>query len=136
MPMSPEMMRERIARRQAELHDKLRITAAQEVAWKSYAQAMEPDMSSKMRDETDLDKLTTIERMQRSLDKIHEHEAKMQTRLTATKTFFNVLNAEQKKQFEEYHHKMRKEMQEKMARQMPRKEGMMSRPYQYSATGF
>ena len=125
MPMSPEMMRERVMRRQAELHDKLKISAAQEAAWKVYAQAMEPDMAPRLHEDVDLDKLTTIERMQRSLDKIREHETKMQGKLNATKTFFGVLNAEQKKQFEEYHRKMRKEMQEKMARQMQRKEGMM-----------
>lgn len=118
-----ETMRDQIIQQQAEMHDKLKITPAQEAAWKSYAQAMEPDNPPKPRMDPDHDKQSTIERMQRSLDRIHEHEMKMQNKLNATKAFLNVLSSEQKKQFEDYQRKMRKEMQEKIAHQMQRRDG-------------
>lgn len=113
-----EKMKERLAKHQAELHDKLKITAAQEPAWKTFTDAMSPGAMPAHTDQKELDKLTTPERMEKRLDKMKEHLAKMQTRLAALKTFYAVLTPEQQKIFDESHRRMATHMRERMAAHM------------------
>ncbi|WP_374518572.1 Spy/CpxP family protein refolding chaperone [Undibacterium squillarum] len=117
-----EKARERMAKRQAELHDQLKITAAQEGVWKAFIQSMEPKMPPKPRDPQEMDKLNAVERMEKNLDSMREHQAQMQTRLTAMKNLYAALNPEQQKIFDEQHKRIKKEMQDRMAKQMMRRD--------------
>ncbi|MBC3908938.1 Spy/CpxP family protein refolding chaperone [Undibacterium umbellatum] len=113
-----EKMKERMAKHQAELHDKLKITAAQEPAWKTFVEAMNPGTMPARPDRKEMEKLTTPERMEKSLEKMKEHLAKMQTRLTALKTFYAVLTPEQQKIFDERHKRMASHMRDRMDKRM------------------
>ena len=113
-----EKMKERMAKHQAELHDKLKITAAQEPAWKTFIDGMNPGAMPARPDRKVMEKLTTPERMEKGLEKMKEHLAKMQTRLTSLKTFYAVLTPEQQKIFDESHRRMASHMRERMGKQM------------------
>jgi protein CpxP len=96
----PAKFKEHMAKRQAELHDKLKLTAAQEPAWKTFAASMTPPQHDGKRPErAEWDKLSAPERMEKMLAKMKEHEAKMAARLAAMKTFYAVLTPEQQKIF-------------------------------------
>ncbi len=105
-----EKMQERMAKHIAELHDKLKITTAQEPAWKTFIESTKPSMppgAQAMRpDHKEMDKLSTPARMEKMLEKLKEHEAMMQTRLTSLKTFYAVLTPEQQKVFDDSHRQM------------------------------
>lgn len=91
--------KEHMAKRQAELHDKLKLTPAQEPAWKTFAASMTPPEHGTRPDRAEWDKLSAPERMEKMLAKMKEHEAKMADRLAAMKTFYAVLTPEQQKIF-------------------------------------
>ncbi|MFZ6768881.1 Spy/CpxP family protein refolding chaperone [Undibacterium sp. Di26W] len=110
-----EKMKERMAKHQAEMHDKLKITAAQEPAWKTFTDAMNPGAMPARPDHKEMAKLSTPERMEKGLEKMKEHLAKMQTRLTALKIFYAVLTPEQQKIFDESHRRMESRMRERMS---------------------
>jgi len=118
-----EKRREQMAKHQAELHDKLKITAAQEPAWKVFTQAMMPASMAESPNNKDVEKLTTPERMALTLEKLKHSETMMQSRLEAVKNFYAALNADQQKTFDESHNRMRKEMQERMAKLMEKDGG-------------
>jgi len=128
MQMSPEKLKERMAKHQAEMHDKLKITAAQESAWKSFIGIVSQSYAETKNDAKNVDNLTTPERMQNTLERMKEHQAQLQIKLDATKKFYVVLTLEQQKIFDESHRRMRQEMQERMAKQMQKKDGMMDKP--------
>ncbi|MBR7784636.1 Spy/CpxP family protein refolding chaperone, partial [Undibacterium luofuense] len=92
-----EKMKERMAKRQAELHELLKLTPAQEPAWKTYVQSMELKNMPQPQDPREMDKLSTPERMERSLERMKEHQASLQNRLAALKTFYGTLTPEQQK---------------------------------------
>jgi hypothetical protein len=96
----PAKFKEHIAKRQAALHDKLKLTAAQEPAWASYTAAMTPpaDMG-KRPDRAEWAKLSAPERMEKMLGKMKEREARMTSHLSAMKTFYAALTPEQQKIF-------------------------------------
>ncbi len=101
-----------VAKRQAELKTKLKITADQEGAWTSFTAAMKPAarMAHQRPDHAELDKLTTPERIDkmRALRTQHmsERTAAMDKRADATKAFYATLNADQKKVFDAEHARM------------------------------
>ena len=108
--MDPAEMGDMAARHQAAMKAKLKITADQEGAWTNFTAAMKPSASSmdhQRPDHVQMDKLTTPER----IDKMHslraqhmsDMNAAMDKRDDATKTFYAVLNAEQKKLFDVEH---------------------------------
>lgn len=113
-----EKMKERMAKHQAELHDKLKITASQEAAWKTFTDAMTPPNMPVHADRKAMDKLTTPERMEKNLQKMQERLTAMQTRLAALKTFYAVLTPEQQKVFDDSHRHMLSHMRERMAAHM------------------
>lgn len=113
-----EKMKERMAKHQADLHDKLKITAAQEPAWKTFIEAMSPGTMPAHPDRKEMEKLTTPDRMEKGLEKMKEHLARMQTRLTALKTFYAVLTPEQQKIFDERHRRMASHMRDRMDKRM------------------
>ncbi|OGB27507.1 MAG: hypothetical protein A3I66_06375 [Burkholderiales bacterium RIFCSPLOWO2_02_FULL_57_36] len=98
---SPEQMKERIAKRQAELHDKLKLDASQESAWQAFTAATTPNDQWKRPDRAEWEKLSAPERMEKQLGMMKEREARMTSRLAATKTFYATLTPEQQKVFNE-----------------------------------
>jgi len=113
--MSPERMEARLNKHLAELKGKLHITAAQEPAWAAFATAMKPPVSAlaALPKHDDMEKLTTPERIDkmRQLRAQHEEVMKpyMDKRDEAIKTFYAVLDAQQKKTLDAEHgHMMRR----------------------------
>lgn len=102
----PAKMEQMHARHLSELKAKLKITSAQEAAWSTFADSMKPltGMMAKHPDPSEMDKLTTPERIDK-MNALHkEHiaamEAAMDKRAEATKTFYAALNPDQKKIFD------------------------------------
>ncbi|HTD06683.1 Spy/CpxP family protein refolding chaperone [Undibacterium sp.] len=104
-----EKMKERMAKHQAELHAKLKLTAAQEPAWKTFIDAMAPGPMPmrKPEDRKAMEKLSTPERMEQGLQMMKEHQARMEAHLAALKIFYAVLTPEQQKVFDDAHRHMR-----------------------------
>lgn len=109
-------MQDRMAKRQAELKAKLKITPAQEGAWSTFTAAMQPP-APMMRGErpmatqrAELDKLTTPERIEKMqalrTQRMNEMNAEMNKRGEATKAFYAALSPEQQKTFDAEHRKM------------------------------
>jgi periplasmic protein CpxP/Spy len=96
-----ERMKERMAKRQAELHDKLKLNASQQAAWNDYVAKMAPGERPARPDRAAFDKLPAPERMEKMLALMQGGEAKMAQRVEATKAFYAVLTPEQKKTFDE-----------------------------------
>ncbi len=113
-----EKMKERLAMHQARMHDKLKITPAQEPAWKTFIDAMAPVAMPAPRDMKEAEMRSTPERLEQNLERQKERLAQMQTRLTAVKGLYAVLTPEQKAIFDQSHHEMGKRMMEKMEQRM------------------
>ncbi|MCW5298196.1 hypothetical protein DXT88_08390 [Herbaspirillum lusitanum] len=97
------------AKRQAALHDKLKITAAQEGAWKTFTDKTTPQRPATPPARPDKDewsKMTTPERLDRHLDRMKQMEARMTDHIAATKEFYAVLSPEQQKVFDQEFRKM------------------------------
>ncbi len=101
---------ERMAKRQAELKAKLKITPAQEGAWTTFTAAMQPTAGGMMgmrhdpKVKADMDKLTTPERIDKMqamrAERMKTMGAEMDKRGAATKAFYAVLSTEQKAVFD------------------------------------
>jgi Spy/CpxP family protein refolding chaperone len=98
---SPEQMKERFAKRQTELHDKLKLTPAQEPAWNVFAERMKPGERPARTERSDMEKLTAPQRMERMLAMMQEGQKRMTERLAAVKEFYAVLTPEQQKTFDQ-----------------------------------
>ena len=96
-----ERMRERMEKRAAELHDKLKLNASQENAWRTYVEKMKPAGSFARPDRAALEKMTAPERMEKMHALMKEREKFMAERVAATKEFYGVLTPEQQKVFDE-----------------------------------
>lgn len=92
---------ERMAKRQAELHDKLKLSASQEPAWSAFTASMKPTGAVKRPDRAEWEKLSAPERMERRMAMMKQAEGPMQARLAAMKTFYAQLTPEQQKVFNE-----------------------------------
>lgn len=98
---SPEARAAFHAKKLEALHGALKLTAAQEPAWKEWAGKMKPDEAGwKARHQEDWANLTAIQRMEKKLEFGKERLAKLETRLAATKTFYATLSEEQRKVFD------------------------------------
>ncbi len=105
----PAQMQARMNKRMDELKAKLKITPAQEAAWTSFTTAMQPMQHAGGMDmranHDELSKLPTPERLDRMRALHTQHMSEMSTRMSqradATKAFYNVLSAEQKKTFDD-----------------------------------
>ncbi|MFZ3141401.1 Spy/CpxP family protein refolding chaperone [Polaromonas sp.] len=111
----PAKMQAWMARHQAELKAKLKITPAQEGAWTTFTASMQPP--ARMMGEhpgaeqrAELDKLTTPERIDKMralrTQRMTEMTAEMDKRGEATKAFYAALSPEQQKTFDAEHRKM------------------------------
>ncbi len=98
---SSERMNERMAKRQAELHNKLKLSAAQEPAWNTFVERMKPGASPVRPDRAEMEKLPAPERMEKMLSLMNQGEKKMAERTAAVKDFYAVLTPEQQKIFNE-----------------------------------
>lgn len=107
--MDPAKMEEMHAKRSADLKGKLKITAAQESTWNSFATAMKPPAhdTQKRPDRAELEKLSTPERLDQMRTIRTQHMADMQAAMNkrddATKALYAVLSPEQKKLFDAEH---------------------------------
>lgn len=105
-PAGPEggdrrtQMQERMAKREADLKAKLKLTPAQEGAWTSYMAAMKPPANLKRPNRAEVDKLSTPERLDKMRELRKERDAEMDKRIDAIKTFYATLSIEQKKVFD------------------------------------
>ena len=102
MEHGSEHQREAMARRQAVLHDKLKLTGSQEAAWKTYIEAIKPPQAQGQPGRTeraDWEKLSAPERMEKMLSMMKEREARMTTHLAAMKTFYATLSPLQQQIF-------------------------------------
>ena len=85
----------------AKLHDKLKLTAQQEPAWKKFT-AVNPMAGKSMRpDPAEMDKLNAPQRLEKGLEHMKAMEAKMTEHLAALKEFYAVLTPEQQKIFDD-----------------------------------
>ncbi len=106
----PAKMQAHMTQRLAEIKTKLKITPAHEAAWTTYTDAIKPTPRAKPEtsmaaSRAELSKLPTPERLDRMRALRTEHMAAMTSRMDqraeATKTFYAVLNTDQKKVFDE-----------------------------------
>ena len=103
----PAQMQARMAKHQADLKAKLKLTPAQEGAWTAFTGSMQPPAHGARptpEQRAEFDKLSTPERIDkmRALrsQRMTEMNAAMDKRGEATKTFYTALNADQKKVFD------------------------------------
>jgi protein CpxP len=108
----PAKMQAWMAKRQAELKAKLKITPAQEGAWTTFTASMQPPapiarLTPEQRAE--FDKLSTPDRIDKMrtlrTQRMADMSAAMDKRGEATKTFYAVLTPEQQKTFDAEHKK-------------------------------
>ena len=94
---------ERMAKYQARLHDKLKLTAAQEPAWATFTAANAPKkpMGDWKAKREAIAKLSAPERMEQWIAMSKERIASQESRLASLKTFYAVLTPEQKKVFDD-----------------------------------
>lgn len=106
--MDPAKMHEMMAKRQAELKAKLKLTPVQEGAWSQYVAAMQPpadmaqrrDPGQRRKMHEEMEKLTTPERIDRMNAMKAQRDAEMARRTEAVKTFYAALNPEQQKVYD------------------------------------
>lgn len=101
-----EKMKAGMAKHLADLHDKLKLSAAQEPAWKTFTDAITPGAMPAHPDRAAMEKMTAPERMEKMLALSKERQVKMESRLAALKTFYAVLTPEQKKIVDASHRSM------------------------------
>ena len=95
-----EQRGERHTARLAELKKTLAITPAQEPAWTSFTQAMQPRSDFARLDRQAMDTLTTPERIDRMRAQRAQRNASMDARLDATKAFYTQLEPAQQQSFD------------------------------------
>ncbi len=97
----PAKMKEFMAKRQAELKQKLAITPAQESAWTAWTAALQPSATRPERlSREEIAKLTTPQRIEQMRAMRAQRQSLMDKRADATNTFYAALSAEQKKVFD------------------------------------
>ncbi|ALU88578.1 Spy/CpxP family protein refolding chaperone [Herbaspirillum rubrisubalbicans] len=104
------------AKHQAQLHDKLKITASQEAAWKLFLDKTKPapmDPAARPSKE-EWAKLTTPERLDKKLEMMRKRESFAEQRVAATKEFYATLSPEQQKTFDAEFAKMERHRWEHM----------------------
>jgi periplasmic protein CpxP/Spy len=104
----PAQMQAHMAKRQAEMKARLKITPAQEGAWTAFIAAMQPAanmMGARPGPEqrAEMDKLTTPQRIDKMRDMRTQRMAQMDKRMDAAKAFYATLSPEQQKVFDAEH---------------------------------
>lgn len=122
-----EHSKEGMEKRQAHMHDQLKITAAQEPAWKAFTEATKRDDNDKPHDKKAMEELSAPARMEMMMNHDQERLAMMQKHLGALKTFYAVLTPEQQKTFDKMSmrmHQQRKHMQGERQEKMQKMQKM------------
>lgn len=86
----------------ARLHDTLKLSAAQEPAWKTFTEAMQPSPRV-VADRQSLTGLTAPERADKMVELSRQHQATVEKRASALKVFYAQLNSEQQRAFDAFH---------------------------------
>jgi len=101
MGRNTERMEKMHEKHLATVHDKLKLTAQQETAWKKFA-ANKPMLDKTARpDPAEMQKLNAPQRMEKGIEHMKAMETKMAEHLAALKEFYAVLTPEQQKTFDE-----------------------------------
>jgi periplasmic protein CpxP/Spy len=95
-----ERMQQRMNQRHAALHDKLKLNAEQEAAWKAFIAGATPPAIGMRMNREEMVKLSAPERMEKMLGFMKDREARMMARLVELKKFYAVLTPEQQKIFD------------------------------------
>lgn len=94
-------MADMFAKRQAKLHDLLKLTAQQESAWATYQAAIKPaPMSGARPERATFRQLPAPERMAKMIDFSKQRQARMEAHLSALTAFYAQLTPEQKAVFD------------------------------------
>ena len=101
-------MADHFAKRTARLHDELKITPAQENAFRTYIAAMQPQPRQARGERANWKELTAPARMEKMIAMQKERTAEMEARLPALNAFYAVLTPEQKKVFDDQQGKHRR----------------------------
>ncbi len=96
-----ERMQQRMAKRMAAFKEKLQLSPGQEGAWTAYTEALKPTARQQRPDRAEFARLTTPERIDRMRAVRQARAVEMDKRADATKAFYAVLSAEQKKVFDD-----------------------------------
>ena len=97
-------MDKHIAEHEARLHDELKLTAAQEPAWKSFTDSMHQQRLAMEADHqahraapshADMENMSAPDKLEHHLAMMQKHLTAMQAHLTALKSFYTVLTPEQ-----------------------------------------
>ena len=120
-----EKMQARMDKHHSMMHDKLKISAEQEGAWKTFIAATEVNKPAMMERAAQMKAerqamagLSAPARMEKNLERSKEHLARMQKHLEALKTFYAVLTPAQQKIFDDSHRAMRTHSKHKMQDRM------------------
>lgn len=99
-----ERMQEYMAKRQTELHAKLKLSATQEPAWKAYTTSMTPPTMEQRQaqrpDRAAMQNMPAPQRMEAMLERMKQNQTRMESHLAALKTFYATLTPEQQKTFD------------------------------------
>lgn len=97
---------EHFAKRQAKVHDALKLTKAQEPAWAAYQAAIKPQPRNAERGERgDWKAMPAPQRIEKQIEMSKQRIAHMEARLAATKTLYAALSPEQQKLFDQNSHR-------------------------------
>ncbi len=95
-----EKFTQHLQKRQAQLHDQLKLNADQETAWKSFTDKVTPTPGERPNPE-EFAALKAPERMERMASMMKQREARMTERVAAVKEFYAVLTPAQQKVFDD-----------------------------------
>lgn len=95
---SPEARQQRLQK----LHDDLKLSSYQEKAWNDYVAVVDKDKGphGDRPPREEFEKLSAPERLEKMLEGMKRHEARLQEHLNATKTFYAKLSSTQKAVFD------------------------------------
>ena len=142
MEQMQQRMQAGMEKHRMQLHDKLKLTAQQEPAWKAFTDATSPQHAGMQHepkgDRQAMVNLSAPAMMEKMLERSKERMARQQQHLDALKTFYAALTPEQQKILDDnhrrMHHGMKMRMHEGMQNRMQKRmqhnmhEGQMAAP--------
>ncbi len=97
----PAAMQQRFDRHMADLKQSLQLTPAQEPAWNQFTSAMRPPATASARpDRAAMTAMTTPQRLEQMQAMRQQHQAEMDKRAAAVRSFYAALTPEQQKRFD------------------------------------
>jgi Spy/CpxP family protein refolding chaperone len=83
------------------LHDSLQLTAAQESAWKTFTDKLQPEERPAMPDRSEITGKSVPERLDMALSMVKQREGAFESRVAAIKQFYATLTPQQQTVFNE-----------------------------------